>query len=226
MTNYNIDFDTFIRNQLPVDSRKPKMIAWVSAILSAIAWCFANFFVEYTNGSSVPAFNPFGSYVIGDRVRSYDNAIYECQVDGAFDVPQLPGTIQWMKVCDDFRGVNERILYTSKKLQFEYILNRWFHTIWVQPDSDINPQGTRPDIFIDNIALNNNIYIFGATEAESSNTYYLNSENSAPFAYDYAFSSAAFSINVPSSTSITEAQIRAIADRYVCAGILYTVNFY
>ena len=143
-----------------------------------------------------------------------------------------------MRRSPDFRGVNERVQYTSETITLEYVLNKWFRTNFVQPDQAIDPQTTLSDIYIVNNELNNDVFIVAETEDLSS----------ASFAYDiysedfvkdeYDFISSAFTIFVPESGAspipgwytalnpYNEQKIRAIADRYVIAGITYDIQTY
>jgi hypothetical protein len=226
---YDIDYTNLAYNLTPQTRRKPRFIAWIRALLEPAKWAGDLLFQEYANGSDAPVWQGFPfEYNTGEKVRS-GFAIYESLIDENVDqVPQnSPGS--WIKVCDDFRGVRERVLYNSQKIKLEYILNRWFGTNWVQPDSMTAP--TRPDIYIDNNVLQNMAFTVYEDDTNSSKVFASDLFTEQFIMDDYDFIGDAFTIYVPAGFyaglgTFAEAQIRAIADKYVIAGITYTIQTY
>lgn len=228
MSIYDINYTDQVENNLPVEKRKPGFISWLVALLSAQKWRSDIFFNEYVQGSSAALWSPFVTlYPKGTRVNFF-RSIYEA----TRSVPSghFPTDANyWIKITEDYRGVNERVRYNSQKIILEFILNKWFNTTWVQPDSVSTP--TRPDIYIDN----NNLPMPVFTVFEDANPL------SEVFTYDYLSNSYVmeeytydvncFTIYVPvviftGLGADAELQIRTIADRYVIAGMIYNVTTY
>jgi hypothetical protein len=204
------------------------MIGWLVSLLAPQKTVSDLFFDVYVGGQTYPYFNPFvTSYPKGTRV-TFLGAIYEAQrtVTGG----ALPtNTNFWTLIVADYRGVNERVRYNSQKIALEFILNKWFNTTWVQPDDPSNP--TRPEIYIDSNLLDNQVLTSYYTENAESNIYYYDSLTYAYVLNSYTFNQTAFSIYVPAYllTALgvdAELQIRAIADKYVIAGMTYDIQTY
>lgn len=239
--DYQVNYPLQVANQLPILKRKPRMMAWMDAILYPQQWFHNVFFGEYVNGSGAAEYDPLASYIYGDIVRYYDNAIYVVvSLTGVSGYPPIAANIPdyWIKMTDDFRGVYERIKYNGEKITLEFILNRWFHSVFREPDSVTNPQVERPDIYIDNNSLNNIAFVVYADEPNSSIVFANDLYDQQFIIDDYTFTGNAFTIYVPESggspnpgfySSLqpqADLKIRSIADRYVIAGILYSIEQY
>lgn len=226
---YDIDYTNLAYNLTPQTRRKPRLIAWVRALLEPAKWAGDLLFQEYANGSTAALWQGFPTeYALGDRVRR-GVEIYESTIDENVDLDPITHPGQWRKVCDDFRGVRERVLYNSQKIKLEYILNRWFGTAWLQPDDMVTP--TRPDIYIDNNTLQNQVFTVYANDTETSKVYANDTFTENYIMDSYDFIGDAFTIWVPSVFfaslgTFAEQKIRAIADQYVIAGITYNVETY
>jgi len=225
---YDIDYNDLVFNLTPQTRRKPRFISWLVSLLAPQKNVSDLFFDVYVGGQTYPYFNPFvTSYPKGTRV-TFLGAIYEAQrvVTGG----ALPtDTNYWSVIVADYRGVNERVRYNSQKLLLEFILNKWFNTTWAQPDDPINP--TRPEIYIDSNLTDNQVLTSYFNENAESNVYYYDSLTYAYVLNNYTFNQPAFSIFVPLAffTALgvdAELQIRAIADKYVIAGITYDIQTY
>jgi len=225
---YDIDYNDLVYNLTPQTRRKPRFISWLLSLLAPQKYVSDLFFNEYINGSAYPYYDPFVSlYPKGTRVI-FLGAVYEAKISVASG--HLPTDANyWTRIVNDYRGVNERVRYNSQKILLEFILNKWFNTTWLQPNDPFNP--TRPDIYIDSNLTDNQVLTSYYTENAESNIYYFDSLTYAYVLNSYTFNQPAFSIFVPSwfYTSLgvdAENQIRAIADKYVIAGITYDIQTY
>ncbi len=233
---YDIDFQQQVTNLLPVRKRTNTMVGLLTALCAPLQWLRDRFF-DYYRGGGPDNIWTAGAYVAGDIVVDPgDNGIWEC-FRGNSTQPSLANDPElWQKIADDFRGVTERVNYTSQTMTLEWILNRFFRLDFVQPDAVADPQSVRPDIYIGtNIPLND-AFIVANIEAAASNI--RNSENDAFIKNVYTFTGPAFTIYVPESggspvpgwyTSLgayAEQKIRSIADKYVISGIEYEITTY
>jgi hypothetical protein len=197
-------------------------------------------------------FSVFDSYKEGDVVYDFTN-IYSSLFNG--NEANIPGispiawkvigiqnpdplstsnTVQWLKILDDFIGTNERVQYTSKVLQLEYILNTRFFPKYATEFLDWNFVDTTDwvrtspysDIYI--TPVNNNFFKIYRTA--NGNSIFRTVSGLTPIyrTVPPPATISTFSINVPTATLalITEAGVRAIADKYVIAGITYDVTAY
>lgn len=193
-------------------------------------------------------FSVMETYQKGDIVYSATN-IYKSLLSGnSGNIPSLTpsmwesigiqnpdplsssNTVQWTQILKDWVGTNERAVYTSKVLQLEYILNKRFATIGTEFlewnfVNTTNWVRTSPysDIYI--LPINNNFFELFRTANGSPIIRTVNSPTPIFRTVPPPVTNSSFSINVPTATLalITEAGIRAIADKYVIAGIIYDV---
>ena len=122
-------------------------------------------------------------------------------------------------ISSEFIGVDERIIYSSQKMLFEYLLNRYFATTGIYIDNNF-------------IGADNN-FVMGASSSSSSsmpnNSAYSDTYmGEQPY---YTTSQNDFTIYVPTAFytglgTYNEQLIRAVADKYVLAGITYNVTDY
>lgn len=225
---YDIDYNDLVFNVTPQTRRKPRFISWLLSLLAPQKNVSDLFFDVYVGGATYPYFNPLvTSYPKGTRV-TFLGAIYEAQIvvlGGALPT----NTNYWTQIVADYRGVNERVRYNSQKILLEFILNKWFNTTWLQPDDPFNP--TRPEIYVDSNLTDNQVLTSYYTENAESNVYYYDSLTYAYVLNTYTFNQPAFTIFIPSWLPIAlgvdaNNQIRAIADKYVIAGITYDIQTY
>lgn len=230
---FDLDFSKLSTNLLPANKRKPIFQAWFFALLSPLQWLRNAWFDAYDVNEGDALYDNGTTYSIGDRVAYTDNAVYECQVNGTVGVPPDPSnrdTIWWL-VSPDYRGVQNRVLFNSQRLNFETVINQFFRTTYKQPP-------LQSDIYIGTNQLNNFVFIVGVDEGESSRSFALEQFCSQFIIDDYDFDGDAFTIYVPESggsplpgfySSLqpgADAKIRNVADKLVIAGIKYNITTY
>ena len=218
---YDFNFGQNFTALLPARLRLPRWVAWMSVLAIPLQWARDMFFNSYVNGSTDPIYIGGFSYIKGRRVR-YGTAIYE-----AINVPPIGANPTdanyWYKVQDSWVGLAERITYTSQKIRLEYALNRNFGVTVSLPFAGADHA---TQIYIPNSTAANNPFVIGgatpsvvyATEAYATN-YVINS---------YNLNGLDFSVYVPSSyySPTIALSMAQFIDKYVTAGILYTITPY
>lgn len=218
---FDFDISSAIQQILPPDKRRNNMLAISKALISApLQWAHDLLFNTYYLGSSDPNYAP-GTYEYQQKVI-YNKKVYSSLIDNNTDNPT---SSNWILVCDDFTGVSERILYNSTKLIFEYSLNKKFGTTFRQPNDPVNP--TPSDIYITGLSAVPTGFRVGSTESGSSSIGLSSSGASIGSNYPFSYVNN-FTINVPSSVlaAQTSQAIRAFANKYVAAGLNFTITSY
>lgn len=219
---YDINFNDLGEQQLPPDKRTPSMLAWVKSLLRPLSWNNSEQ-QAYYGGSPAPDYDPMNTYYRSEQVR-YNRAVYESLIDNN---TALPTDISaWYRTQANFIGTDERVKYNGQKLVFEWALNKWFGTTFRQPPGV-------PDIFTQNNAVEAGSFLVGITEGESSK---VSPDGSTEFVGPNAVfaGQSNFTIYMPAAvfaaldpvSSNREAIVRNFADRYVPAGITYSISTY
>lgn len=164
MSIYNINFGNEVEKLLPPAKREPKNLAWLRSLVKPIQWLRDLFFEDYANGNNDALYDSLATYSVGDRVR-YMNKIYEC-ISNTTAGTNPSNITNWIKILDDFRGARERVTYNGQKIVLEWILNRWFGTSFIQPDST-NPTN-RSDFYVDTQNTDDDSFLVGETSPETS----------------------------------------------------------
>ncbi len=226
---YDIYFSLQSENLLPPDKRKPKIIALLTAFVSALQTIRDLFFTEYTDGYSGILWDVATPYVLGDKVRHIDRAVYEAIEPSTGVLPT--DTDYWVKIQDVYVGLRERMRYNSRTMVLEFILNKWFEITLTVPWTRANQVN---QIYIVNNHLYGSGFMMGAT-GETSSTMPNSSVNQSFYLSNaFNYSTYTFSIYVPvavfnaldADPTNAENIIRAIADKYVISGMLYEVVTY
>ena len=221
MSIYDIDFNLQSDNLDNPLRRKPKFAAWLHSLMKPLQWIHDLFYVEYINGAYglYAYFILPNAYNVGDRVVYADRGVYECILGTAGNYPT--DTIYWIKILDNFVGLNERMKYTSQIITFEYLLNRWFFNY-----------GIATQIYVQNNPIIQNVFVMGQTGLYSSamavnsiySTSYMNTAPSFPTFYNFTiYVPSSLWVHLGSTTSQREKAIRAYADKFVLAGLNYNV---
>jgi len=224
---YTVNYYTQAANALPVNKRLPKYLSWVNSIVSPMVWLRDVVFEVFKAGFEYNEYAA-GTYAIGDRVK-YNKSIYESLVGGNTDAPT---TDKWIKIVDNFIGTDERVLFRSEKIIFEYALNKWFNTdanpcVW----SNIPAAST---IYITNNAIASGFFRVGTSQDLSS--YVGFGEVGEPIGNDGGAVTIqyAYTINIPTAVyaafgadaSTREQTVRNFADKYNIVGLFYNIQTY
>lgn len=224
MSIYDIDYAQAGQQLLPPDKRFYEMSAWVKALLEPMQWLADLWLGSYKNGSTAPPYLNTTTYGKGDRVI-YKYSVYESVINGNLGNNPL-NIAYWTKVQANFIGVDERLQYNGNVLVLTYALNKYFGTVFRQPNNV-------SDIYLTANAKPTKVFEVGYTEAQSSRVY---ANTSSEFVINlYTFEAYTnLSINVPlaffnaldSDPNNREKIIRNFADLYIAAGITYKVITY
>lgn len=223
MSIYDIDYSKQRVQLLPPDKRYTKTVAWAGILLAPLNYLRNLNFGSYRTGSDAPQWvntSPYNKY---DQVK-YNKIVYESLIENNTDLPTVVGS--WKVVQQNFIGLSERIYYNGQKLVLEWAMNKWFGTVFRQPPNV-------SDIYISNNSVPIAVFRCGGVEDISSVVY---SNTSSEFVINsYTFTVAFnFTINVPTAvynaldpTLVNNEKIfRAFVDRYVPAGVTYTIQTY
>lgn len=222
MSFYEIDYNQKAVELLPPDKRMPSIVAWVKALLMQLQYNITSLFVDYKTGSDYPVYVP-GSYNKFDRVI-YGQSVYESLIN--INTAEPTDTAYWRLYQLYFAGTDTRIMYNAQTLVLEYALNTRFQTSFRQPP-------LQSDIFLTVNQPQNRVFQVAGDEGLSSNVRYDGSSENVVNSYTFA-SFFNLEINVPVATynslstdvAAREKIIRYFADKYIPAGILYTIITY
>jgi len=172
---YDITFQTQTRNLVPPLKRRPRRLAFLDVPGSNLQYRHDLFFTDYAGGSSAPDYTGAGN-IKGDRVRYTDNSVYEAIQAVPVSTPPtgLPTDTYWIKVLNIWIGLRERCQYNSQTIILEYALNKYFRTTF-------NIRPTLPDIWIENLSLNNVPSVYFFNNAETTPQYVFNNSETTPF---------------------------------------------
>jgi hypothetical protein len=224
-----INTDTFAVNFLPPKKRLPIYKAWTKTLVKPLQVLYNTMFGTFKDGNAAAIYNGATAYAVGNQVKYTDKAIYQCWVSSTGNLPT--NTDYWFKIQDKFVGIEPRCKYNAQHILFEWALNEWFGTTFV------NVPGASA-IFIDAGAADLGAFYVGFTETESSFVVFDEPEATAFIqALNLTTAGVSFTINVPLITAnalTTETAntvpnisanreniIRQIADLYNYAGITY-----
>jgi hypothetical protein len=221
-----INTDNFAINFLPSKKRLPVYSAFARVLLKPLQILYSTMFGTFKNGNNAANWSNATAYVVGNQVKYIDKAIYQCWVAHTNKIPT--DTAYWFKIQDKFVGIEPRMKYNAHHLLFEWALNEWFGTTFV------NTPGAS-DIYITNNSIIDTAFWVGITESESSVVSYNNVDISGWIQAENLNNTVYyFTINVPTSvwtaldTDPTNRDkiISTFADNYVYAGINYDITTY
>lgn len=163
MSIYDITFSDEWNKLIPPSKRSKEFLDWGKALLKPLQWLRDLFFVDYVLGNTSAQYDNTATYLKGERVQ-YNHQVYEAQ---ATTTGNLPTDVNfWMLVQADFRGTNQRIGFNAQLLKFEFILNQWFGTTFVQPV--YNPPSANSDIWIENEFVDDGSFVMGPSDGIGS----------------------------------------------------------
>ena len=223
-----IDFDIYASLILPLNHRIQETLLYVRATLYSIKRLYT-VFTLYKAGSTYDFYDSGTPYPLGFRVRTI-YGVYESLIDGNTGNPTTD-TTKWEKILDSFIGIDEQVNFNSNKIVYEFALNRWFGTAFVQyANAAYTPLS---DIYIVTGILVYTSFIVGETigsyVGESASTGYVG--ETATFT---SSSTYIFTIYVPLSVynslgatdTIRDKSFRFFADRLLPAGCTYVITTY
>lgn len=227
MSIYDANYYKQAAEAMPPNKRKRKYLMWIFSLISPMNWLRHVYFEVFKKGVAYPEYAA-GTYAKGDRVK-YTKAIFESLIDSNTSDPTV--TASWLKISDNFIGVDERIRFNAQKIIFEYALNKWFNTD-AHPCVWSNIPGAS-SIYITNNSIVTGNFVVSSDDAGSSAVGTDDSTESV--GGDGAdVIQLSYTINVPTAVfnalgaddSIREATVRNFADLYNPVGLFYKVLTY
>lgn len=222
MSIYDLDYTIAGPQLLPPDKRRTKMMAWIKALLKPLQYLHDIMFISYKQGSTDPQYAG-GTYNKGDRVV-YFFSVYESLIGTNAALPT--DQTKWVKIQENFIGVDERVKYNGQKIVLEYALNKWFVTQFRQPP-------LQSDIYITVNQIIAKSFIIGSAKNNSSSVGLTTS--SEPVGTTVSSSVLKnMNINIPlsvfnalaSTNAQRESIVRAFTNKYITSGITYNVITY
>jgi hypothetical protein len=218
---YVIDFSLLWEKLYPPILRQSLHLAWGAVVVKPLQRLRSLALEDYANGSIATRYDNSTAYSVGDEVYYTNRAVYKCIGASTGNLPT--DTTYWTRILDNRIGVRERIKYDSRKVLFEYALNRWFDV----PSAD-------PQIYITNNDIYGTAFLLGESGETSSTMAWNSNFQNFYLGNSYSYESDAFTIYVPllvfnaldTNNTNRENIIRGFADNYVLSGITYNVLTY
>ena len=214
---YDINFDQQGIELLPPDKRDSNFIAIIKSLLTGVQWCRDLLFSSYKIGSQAQPFAA-GHYKLFDQVI-YNKSVYYSLIDSNTD---LPTADTWLKIQDNFLGVDERVKFNGQRIVLEYALNQQF-------GGTFRPQGSSSpsDIYLINAPFTIAGFQVGQTEAASGSVGRTTSSDTIGLRYPFIQISN-FEVKVKASLfALTNEQgIRNFINRYIPISLNYIVTQY
>ena len=217
MSIYDIDFNQQGPELLPPDKRGTTNIALINSLLKGVQWCRDLLFTSFKTGSTAPPF-AVGLYKQFDQVI-YRKSVYYSLVHNNTD---LPTASTWLKVQDNFLGIDERVKFNGQSLVLEYALNQQFGGTFRPPGSS-----SLSDIYLNNIAAVAAGFRIGQTEDATSTVGRTSSSDNLGLKYSF-IQLTNFQINIKASVYVlTSSQtISDFVNQYIPVSINFTIQPY
>jgi hypothetical protein len=215
---YDIDYSQQGPEILPPDKRDSNTIGLIKSLLSVFQWARDLLFGSYKIGATAPNYAA-GLYNQYDMVI-FEKSVYYSLIPNNTDAPTI--TSSWLKVQDNFLGVNERVKFNGQVLVLEYALNQRFGGTFRPPGSS-----SLSDIYLNNIPAVVTGFLVGEDEAYSSSVGQTLSSKTIGSPYPFIHINN-FNINLLNSLYIltNEQAVRDFVDLYIPVSLRYTITPY
>lgn len=114
----------------PPKLRSETITSLVRVVLKPLDYCSKLFFNSFCGGSTAPRYDNSIAYSKVDRVIWQDGSVYELVVTSSTGVKPTGDSLSkknWLKVQENFIGIDERVRYNGQRIVFEYAINKWFN---------------------------------------------------------------------------------------------------
>lgn len=241
MSTPKIDFGIYSIEYTPPDKRTfPNWSRWMKLVITPLIWIY-KVFLDFKDGADLPYFDISLTYPRDSKVIYNYKSYISLYDNNVGNNPELNPDL-WMLISPLFIGYEQSTYFNSSQISLEYALNRYFRKElfqngfvgFIQPDDPINP--TKSDIYIQNIAPVNTSFVSFTGESGTSIVFTDKTNNAVSFTNTTFAGSTSyiFSINIPtlvyssinSDPDTADSIIRRFVDRYLAAGIGYTIVTY
>jgi hypothetical protein len=215
---YDIDFKQQGHEIMPPDKRDDNTNILVASLLSAIQWTRDLFFTSYRTGSTAQNYGA-GIYNKNEQVI-FEKAVYYSLIDGNTNIPT--DTTTWLRIQENFIGVNERVKFNTQNIVLEYALNKRFNGTFRPPGSS-----SLSDIYLTNVPVTATGFRIGQTESFSSTVGQTLSVDKVGARYTFIHVNN-FQINILSSlyAQTNESAIRDFTNLYIAFSLRFTIQQY
>lgn len=225
----NIDLLNFEINNLPPSKRKDNIIFLCDAIQQPMQYDSDNYFDTFSNGSTALPWNDTTTYSIGNDVVGDDDQVYRSLVNSnTNNNPVLTvSTGMWEIISPNWIGTYERIKYNNSIACFNYLLNRYFRSNFVQPPnmntSDIYITLNAPPKLILGVANQDGLCVGGVGNFNGMLAGVKNSNTVIGSFFD-------FTVNYPTAFRTADtnfvAKLTALVQKYTIAGYSFNTQNY
>lgn len=239
MFGFSFDIIIYAIHALPPIKRLAKYILFFKGAAYALYWRYTNF-SKYLN--CLPSdFAPWSGAVTYGFYNEvgFNRAVYISLSDGNTANSPDSNPALWLKVLDNWIGINHRLRFNGKYINLTYALNLYFNTTFRQPpypapyDYGLGG-GTFSDIYITNtVPLYLSLVGFPTLRAEDTMYPIGGSYFGFPTLITGAASSFEYTIHIPTaiyaalgSAPVAESIVRNFVDQYNIAGIAYSIITY
>ena len=227
MSIYDINYQSTGKTILPPSKRLPKWLAWIYSLLKPMQYVRDLFFDIFIGGANYNIFDAGQFYSYGDRAVWFDNTVVECLNDipklGSVSAPDITPE-NWIVVCENFIGVDERIKYNPQIIVLEWALNRWFRNEAATDQIYIQTNSTRSNFFL---LGESSMYSSSMANQSVFSSFFIGNAYSAAIQYDFTiFVPVALFNTLGASAGDREEAVRNIANKYNTAGINYDIQTY
>lgn len=114
----------------PPKLRSNTITSLLRVLLRPLKWCEDLFFKDFCKGTSAGWYDSGTTYTKYKKVIWQDGAVYQLMVNSSLNIPPTGNALSatnWLKVLDNFIGIDERVRYNGQRIVFEYALNKWFN---------------------------------------------------------------------------------------------------
>lgn len=223
MSLYDFDIQASAQQVLPPDKRTKNNLLFLKILIKPVQYLRELFLGSYVSGATAATWSNATTYAKYDQVI-YNKQLFKSLKNSNTDNPLVQSS--WVMIQNNFIGVSERVYYSGQKLVLEYALNKWFGTTFRQPPSV-------SDIYIVRNSIGINAFIVGGSDQNSSIVY---SDSSSEFVVNTftLVPPSNFTIYCPSAvyaaldvSSLNNEKIfRSFVDRYIPAGVTYSIQTY
>jgi hypothetical protein len=221
---YDFNIISFTKDILPPFKRDKEVIAYLKGLLSEFKRSH-DLFLQYYQGSLLGNVWSAGTYNSGQQVTYMPTGeMYECVVTATTTEPTT--STDWIKILDSEIGVFESQYFNDNLITLTYALNKRFQTAYADPP-------LLSDIYIEKIIIGTPMFTVGYTDAESSQVGFNDADSDIVTYDDTVVLNYSFVIWIPAflsaslgSFTIASNTVRQFAQKYVSAGIIFTIDEY
>ena len=215
---FDIDYKIQAPEILPVDKRTSNTIALMQSLLNGLQWARDFFFGSYKTGSTASTYAT-GTYNEFQQVI-FNKSVYYSLNNGNTALPT--DTTQWVKIQDNFLGVDQRVKFNGQRLVLEYALNLQFGGVFRPPGSS-----SPSDIYLTNLPAIISGFISAKTEAYSSSIGQTTSVDKIGLAYPFThINNFQINIKVALYAATNDKAIRNFVNLYIPISLNYTIVTY